>query len=125
MRHGNCSVRFIGRLGRLWTLSVITEGIPDYRIGDFRDGSTRRTSPLPYSTACERCFVLGDVVEQAQAQCNAALIWDSLGYGAENGGRTEGLAGATRGCKPGCVLVTYDVLPKDSRLSAWRSSSTL
>ena len=37
-----------------------------------------------------------DVVEQAEAQCgDAALIWDSLGYGAENGGRTEGLAGAT------------------------------
>ena len=50
----------------------------------------------------EVCFVLGDVVEQAEAQCrDAALIWDSLGYGAENGGRTEGLAGATRGCKAG------------------------
>ena len=37
------------------------------------------------------CFVLGDVVEEAEAQCrDAALIWDSLGYGAENGGRTEG-----------------------------------
>ena len=69
----------------------------------------------------EVCFVLGDVVQQAEAQCrDAALIWDSLGYGAENGGRTEGLAGATRGCKPGCVLVTYDVLPKDSRLAAWK-----
>ena len=69
----------------------------------------------------EVCFVLGDVVEQAEAQCSdAALIWDSLGYGAENGGRTEGLAGATRGCKPGCVLVTYDALPQDPRLREWK-----
>jgi len=67
------------------------------------------------------CFVLGDVVEQAEAQCrDAALIWDSLGYGAENGGRTEGLAGATKGAKPGCVLVTYDALPQDPRLSEWK-----
>ena len=69
----------------------------------------------------EVCFVLGDVVQEAEAQCrDAALIWDSLGYGAENGGRTEGLAGATKGAKPGCVLVTYDVLPNDSRLSQWK-----
>jgi len=69
----------------------------------------------------EVCFVLGDVVEQAEAQCrDAALIWDSLGYGAENGGRTEGLAGATKGAKPGCVLVTYDVLPSDPRLREWK-----
>jgi hypothetical protein len=61
------------------------------------------------------------VVEQAEAQCgDAALIWDSLGYGAENGGRAEGLAGATRGCKPGCVLVTYDALPQDPRLREWK-----
>ncbi len=67
------------------------------------------------------CFVLGDVVQEAEAQCrDAALIWDSLGYGAENGGRTEGLAGATRSAKPGCVLVTYDALPQDPRLAAWK-----
>ena len=43
-------------------------------------------------------FVLGDVVQEAEAQCrDAALIWDSLGYGAENGGTDRGLAGATRG----------------------------
>jgi len=66
-------------------------------------------------------FVLGNVVEQAEEECRrAALIWDSLGYGAENGGRTEGLAGATRGAPPGCVLVTYDVLPDDPRLERWR-----
>ena len=33
--------------------------------------------------------------------------------------------GATRAAKPGCVLVTYDVLPKDSRLSAWKQLDVL
>ena len=33
--------------------------------------------------------------------------------------------GTARGCKPGCVLVTYDTLPSDSRLSAWKQLDVL